>query len=328
MAEEVAAVELVACPGCGAALDPALLACPSCAALVHSTALKQLAARAQERQEAGDLSGALAAWREAIELLPDGAQQRAKVGEKIVELSRAVERGARPSGRGGWQAGAIGATTLGLLGKGKLLLAGLTKASTLWSMLLTFGVYFKLWGWKFALGFVATTYVHEMGHVMALRRYGLPASAPMFIPGIGALVRLKQHPATVTEDAQVGLAGPIWGLAAAATCWLVGRATGWQAWLAVARIAGYLNLFNLLPLGSLDGGRAFRALSRLQRVGALAAIGVAWWLSHSIMLPLVGIGALVRVAGDAPAEGHVPSFLEYVGLIAALSFLSTIAVGV
>src|SRR5439155_143942 len=83
-------------------------------------------------------------------------------------------------------------------------LLGLTKASTLFTMLLSAGVYWAAWGWKFALGVVLSIYVHEMGHVQALQRYGIKATAPMFIPGVGAVVRLKQYPAS-PRDARVGL---------------------------------------------------------------------------------------------------------------------------
>src|SRR3989454_12639768 len=81
-------------------------------------------------------------------------------------------------------------------------------------MLLSAGVYWAAWGWKFALGVVLSIYVHEMGHVQALQRYGIKATAPMFIPGVGAVVRLKQYPASPREDARVGLAGPLGGLGA------------------------------------------------------------------------------------------------------------------
>src|SRR6185295_6272463 len=118
--------------------------------------------------------------------------------------------------------GAVGAllakfkwVVLFLLGKGKILLAGLLKAPTFLSMALALGVYATAFGWKFALGLVVSIYVHEMGHVVWLRRYGIPATAPMFVPGLGAFVRLNQRPATVGEDARVGLAGPVWGAAAA-----------------------------------------------------------------------------------------------------------------
>ena len=82
-----------------------------------------------------------------------------------------------------WKFKAVG---LFLLTKGKLLLFGLSKGTTFFSMLAAIGVYWTIWGWKFALGFVLSIYIHEMGHVAAMRRFGLAATAPMFIPGFGA----------------------------------------------------------------------------------------------------------------------------------------------
>jgi hypothetical protein len=232
------------CARCATELAPTLLACPACGALVHAGELKRLAADAAEKQAAGDISGASAAWRCALDLLPDGTRQRAEVAARIAELSRALgspPSASSPSSRRAWLGGgAVGAALLGVLGKGKLLLLGLTKLTTLGSMLLAFGLYLTLWSWKFALGFVVSMYVHEMGHVFALRRYGIAATAPMFIPGVGALVRLKQHPATVAEDANVGLAGPIWGLAAAFVAFVIGLVSGGAIWTAIAQAAGLL----------------------------------------------------------------------------------------
>ncbi len=125
-----------------------------------------------------------------------------------------------------------------LLTKGKLLLLGLTKASTLFSMILSLGVYWQVFGWKWALGVVASIYVHEMGHVAMLRRYGIPATAPMFLPGIGAVIRSRFYPTDVVAEARVGLAGPIWGLGAAFTCFLIYRATDLAGlWAALGREA-------------------------------------------------------------------------------------------
>ena len=112
------------------------------------------------------------------------------------------------------------------LTKGKLVLLGLTKLNTLLSMLASIALYWALYGWKFGVGFVLSIYIHEMGHVTALAHYGIPASAPMFIPGFGAFVRLKAYPANPGEDARVGLAGPFWGLGAALVCMGIGVLTG------------------------------------------------------------------------------------------------------
>src|SRR5262249_58708968 len=100
------------------------------------------------------------------------------------------------------------------LTKGKLLLLGLTKLSTLFTMMGSLGVYWNWYGWKFALGMVLLIYIHEIGHVYELRKFGIKASAPVFLPGFGAVVLLPERPATSAQQGRVGLAGPLWGMRA------------------------------------------------------------------------------------------------------------------
>jgi Zn-dependent protease len=194
-------------------------------------------------------------------------------------------------------------------------------------MLASLGVYWAVWGWKFAAGVVASIYVHEIGHVSALRRYGIPASAPMFIPGLGAFIRSKQYPATPREDARVGLAGPLWGLFAAAACYGAHLGTGWSSLAAIARVGAWINLFNLLPIATLDGGRGFASQTRLQRgslAGLLAALWVATHEGLLLLLCLAAIGrALIGTRPDAPDWG---AFALYAGLAIALSFATLIPV--
>src|SRR5262249_19706981 len=149
--------------------------------------------------------------------------------------------------------------------KGKLLVFGLTKIGTLFSMMATLGLYWTRWGFAFALGFVVSIYIHEMGHVDALRRCGIAATPPMFVPGFGAFVRLKQRVLNPIEDARIGLAGPVWGLAAAIAAFAVGTITGGPVWFAIARTGAWINLFNLLPIWQLDGNRGLHAVGRAPR---------------------------------------------------------------
>ena len=96
-----------------------------------------------------------------------------------------------------------------------------------------FGVYWSIYGWPLALGLVVSIYIHEMGHVAMLRRLGIGASAPMFIPGVGALVMLKQRVDDPLTDAKIGLAGPVWGLGAAVAAFAAYLVTGAKIWLAI-----------------------------------------------------------------------------------------------
>ncbi len=360
------------CPDCGTELSPALLSCPRCRRLVHGDRLNQLAAAARQASAAGDVGAALGAWREALELLPPDSKQYATVTATVSALTREADaRGlkARPSAptskdaaasAGGSHkhhagsgvakaAGAAGAAALllwkfkfvavFLLTKAKLLLFGLTKASTFFSMLLSIGVYWAAFGWKFAVGLVLSIYVHEMGHVWMLTRYGMKATAPMFVPGLGAVIRLRQHPADPREDAMIGLAGPIWGLAAAAFCYAVYLATNWPAWAAVAQVGAWVNLFNLLPVWQLDGGRGFRALSRNYRWVVIGTIGAMLLVTHELspkkefegLLVILMIVGVIRVFADpekAPENGDKLSLALFVFLVVALSLLSEIRVPV
>jgi Zn-dependent protease len=121
---------------------------------------------------------------------------------------------------------------------------------------------YSLWfGWWFAVGFVILLFVHEMGHVFALRREGIKASAPMFIPFMGAVITSKSLGENALAEARVGLAGPVLGTAGALVCLIIGEATNSDFFRALAYIGFFLNLFNLLPIVPLDGGRAMAAMA-------------------------------------------------------------------
>lgn len=328
------------CQGCGTELAPALLACPGCGRLVHAATLEALATEARRHEEAERRPAAMASWRRALELLPPGSRQREQIERKLGVLGTGAPPALPPPGRGSrsarWLAslGVVGLllwkfkfVVVLVLTKAKLLVLGLTKAPTLLSMLASFGVYWAAWGWRFALGLLATMYVHEMGHVFALTRYGIRASVPMFVPGVGAFVRMDQYPVNPREDARVGLAGPLWGLIAALAAWGVSLAGGGAAWAATARASAWLNLFNLLPLGVLDGGRGFRSLTRVQRYAATAGLALAWAWSHEGLLALLFLVAAGRATmGKAPEEPDGVGLAQYVALVAALTALSGVPV--
>jgi Zn-dependent protease len=142
-----------------------------------------------------------------------------------------------------------------------LLLPKLKLFTTSASMLVSIGAYSLIWGWKFAVGFVLLLLVHELGHVIQLRREGIPASAPMFIPFLGALVAMKEMPKNAAAEARVGLAGPVLGSLASLVPLALYGLTGDELFKALAFVGFFLNLFNLLPVLPLDGGRAMAALS-------------------------------------------------------------------
>jgi len=302
-----------------------MVVCPACHALVHKEELQRLANEAEEKTRQGDRSGALVAWRRALELLPPQSRQHQVIASRVQTLSREIDE--KGSGNAGGSKWTLTGIALFIFAQGKLLLGGLTKASTLLSMLVSLGVYWATFGYKFAIGLLLSMYVHEMGHVAALRRYGIAMDAPMFVPGFGAFVRLKQYPVDAREDARVGLAGPLWGLGAALFVYGLAHLTQYSVLFAIARAGAWMNLFNLIPLGPLDGGRGFRALSRLQRLLAMGVIAIAWFFSSDGMLLVLLMAALFRVTQvDAPKQGDRIAFAQYVVLVIALTWLSTIRV--
>jgi Zn-dependent protease len=331
------------CPECGCELAPGLLACPRCARLLYGADLERLAASAKAAAQAGDTTGELTSWRRAIDLLPAGTTQREVIHDRMRALSAIVDGRQAPSAvrkrdpngktKAGAAAGAIGVALLkskallaALLANGKLLVLGLVKLPTLLSMLVYAG-FLRGAGAAFALGLVASIYVHEIGHVAALRRYGIEASAPMFVPGFGALVRMKQYPTDAHEEARTGLAGPLWGLFAAAVAATLGFALHSQTALSVASLGATINCFNLIPVWQLDGSRGLRALSRVERAAVAAAGVVAGVAFHQWMPAIVGLVAGGRAFGkDETPEGDRRMALLFATLIVAHAAIGTLPI--
>jgi Zn-dependent protease len=159
------------------------------------------------------------------------------------------------------------------------------------SMLVSVAAYAWIWGWRFAVGFVLLLFVHEIGHVLELRRQGVPATAPLFIPFLGAVVGMKQMPHDVWREAQVALAGPILGSLGAAGVWAAGEALDSDLLVALAFTGFLLNLFNLLPIVPLDGGRAVAAIHpALWAVGLLGLVGLTILAPNPILILVLVLG--------------------------------------
>lgn len=157
------------------------------------------------------------------------------------------------------------------------------------SALVSVGAYALIWGWSFAAGFVVLLFVHEMGHVLQLRREGIPASAPFFIPFVGALVAMKRMPDDAAAEARVGLAGPVLGSLGVLVPLSLWGITGDEFFQALTFVGFVLNLFNLLPVLPLDGGRAMAALSPWVWVAGLAGLAalMVFWFSPILILVLI-----------------------------------------
>jgi Zn-dependent protease len=210
---------------------------------------------------------------------------------------------------------AIGALLAKLAGSLKgllLLLPKLKILTTSGSMLVSVAAYSLLWGWKFAVGFVLLLLVHEMGHVIQLRREGIPASAPLFIPFMGAVVGARSLGDDAAAEARVGLAGPVLGSLAAAALLPVYSATGDEFWRALAFTGFFLNLFNLLPVVPLDGGRAMAAMSPwiwLLGLGVLAVL--AFTFPNPIILIILLLAVLETYRRYKQRKSNDPAIKAY-----------------
>jgi len=163
------------------------------------------------------------------------------------------------------------------------------------SMILMIGVYAMMYGWQWAVGFVLLLLIHECGHLLAARRLGLPVSAPMFIPFMGAIIVLKEAPKNAWIEAQVGIGGPLLGSAGAVFCYAIYMVTHQPLFAALAYTGFFLNLFNLAPIGFLDGGRIVTALSPwLWLVGTAVMVGMLF-LHFNLIVLLILIMSLPRL---------------------------------
>jgi len=201
------------------------------------------------------------------------------------------------------------------------------------TMLLMIWVYTMRWGWKFAVGFVLLLLVHECGHLLAARKFGLKVGAPIFIPFMGAFIALKEAPRNAWMEACVGIGGPLLGSFGALICNLRGDLFGAPIFFALAWFGYFLNLFNLTPVGMLDGGRIVTAMSRwLWLPGFALLLWFGWnypnfvvWLLVFLSLPRIFSLFRKRTEEEeryftvTPAQRWAISIL-YFGLIAALIF--------
>jgi Zn-dependent protease len=227
---------------------------------------------------------------------------------------------------------------LALLKWGKALLLLLPKAKLLTtsaSMLVSVGAYALIWGWKFAVGFVALLFLHELGHYIQLRREGVKPSGMVFIPFLGAAVGTRSLGGSALAEARVGLAGPILGSLATAALLPIAGATDDDFWRALAFTGFFLNLFNLLPVVPLDGGRAMAAMAPWMwfvGFGAIVLLVFLWPNPILILIALLGGYETYRrwKQRKAGEEGNADYYrvkplhralvaLVYVGLIVALA---------
>jgi len=232
----------------------------------------------------------------------------------------------------GW----LGVVLAFALGKFKFLLIGLKlmKFSSIITMLVSIWAYSNIWGWPFAAGFVLLIVVHELGHGIVMRMMGIPAGAPTFIPFVGAVIAMKGRPRNAYVEAMVAFGGPVLGSLAAALCLLLAWLLQSDFWMSLAFSGFMINLFNLLPISPLDGGRIVGAFNRwMWAVGFVIGIP-AFLATKSPLLFLILIVGLLGLLGrrhepagyfDIPAPVKRKIAVAYFLLAAILASAATLS---
>lgn len=196
--------------------------------------------------------------------------------------------------------GPVGVGIIALFAKFKFALLAVLKflpllLKTGGTMIVSIWIYAMFWGVWFAVGFVLLLFVHECGHLLAAKRFGLKVGAPMFIPFIGAVILLKESPRNAWIESVVGIGGPLLGSAGALLCEVLYLATGNLMFRGLAHTGFFLNLFNLMPIGFLDGGRIVTALSPWLWLVGLVVLVFLTITRFNFILLLILLASLPRL---------------------------------
>jgi Zn-dependent protease len=322
------------CRNCAQALPSGSLVCARCHALVHADELDRLAASAKELEAKNEFRLAREEWLKALPLLPPEAAQALWIRDHARELlTKTLDpltpapAGAQPKSQLAKKLGPLAPIAV-LLAKSKTILLAIFKLKFLLSFFAFIGLYWALWGPKFGIGFALLILIHELGHFVDIKRRGLPAEMPVFLPGLGAYVKWQALGVSLETRAAVSLAGPLAGWLAAAVCAAIWLKTRDPFWASLARVGAFLNILNLIPIWILDGGQAATALSKLERIWLLSAGLVLWLLLGEGIFFLVAAGAAYRLfTKDMPAKSSPTSLAYYLGVLAFLALILYIVPG-
>ena len=315
---------LVVCKRCSHPLAQDAVVCGECHALIHSEELDRIAAAAKEFEAHGQLRAASEMWRSALVLLPASSNQADWIRNHARQLElAAMAAEAEQKSRSKWarRLGPLAPVAI-FLAKAKAFLFAIFKAKFLFSLAAFVAVYWGLFGIRFGIGFAALILIHEMGHYIDIRRRGLPADMPVFLPGLGAYVRWHALGVSDETRAEVSLAGPLAGLLASLACAVIWWKTGDALWAALARAGAWLNILNLIPIWILDGGQALGVLSRNARVALLCGCLVLWIALGEGVFFLVAAGLVYRLfTKDLPAQPSVRVAAYFAGLLVVLGLI-------
>ena len=271
-------------------------------------------------EEHGEPQKALEAWQRALALIPDDAEQKKWVRDKIQSLELAASVATEKQSAWAKKLGPLAPIAI-FLAKSKFLLT-LFKLKSLLSLATFVAFYWTLYGMKFGIGFAVLILVHEMGHYIDIKRRGLPAEMPMFLPGFGAYVKWAAMGVSLATQAAVSLAGPLAGLIGAAVCALLWWQTKDGLWAVLASSSAILNALNLTPVWVLDGGKAFVALDKTERIVILAAGVVLFFALEEKIFLLVAAGATYRLfTKDLPPQSSRATLAYFLAVMAGLGLV-------
>lgn len=295
------------------------LSCPQCHALVHAKELEKLSAEARALEELGEFRKAREHWMKLLEYLPQESNQSEWVRGQVKKLEWAKDTAATPEKRHEWarKLGPLAPIAIALA-KSKTLLA-IFNLKFLVSLAAFMGLYWQLYGLRFGVGFAVTILIHEMGHFIDIKRRGLPADMPVFLPGFGAYVRWQAIGVSARTRAAVSLAGPLAGCIAATACLVLWWKTGNGVWSALARATAWLNVMNLIPVWVLDGGQAAHALDKAERLVLLTGCIILWAVFSEKVFLLVALGAGYRLfTKNMPPHPSRPTIAYFLAVLTAL----------
>ena len=323
--------QIHSCPSCSHWLPDGTLACPDCQTLTYGRHLSELAHSAKQLEQEGKWPEARDRWRSTLVWLPESTEQAASIRSHIGQIDTRLE--AEEARKAKWtkRLGPFAPVFFFLL-KLKSAFLLLFKLKFLIGLFAFFGMYWVLGGWRFALGFTISIMIHEMGHYVAVKRRGLKADLPMFIPGMGAYVRWYAMGVSREDLAAISLAGPVYGLGASVLCLALAWTLHSVLFLLLANIGAWYNLFNLTPVFFFDGAQATYALSRMQR-GLLAATSLLFFAltvadatAHrggtQFVFLFVALGMGWRCfTNDAPEQPHTRTLIVFLSLVLLLGFM-------
>jgi Zn-dependent protease len=311
------------CPQCGHSLLPGATACPECHTLIYGADLNALAREAKALEAKGDYGQAREVWNRSLPLLPHDSKQAEWIRDHVRALEvahpgreQASAQGNHPIAR---KLGPIAPLAI-LLAKSKGLLLAIFKLKFLFSFFMFIVVYAGLFGWRYGVGIGVSILIHEMGHYIDIKRRGLPAEMPVFLPGLGAYVQWDAMGVTKRQRAQISLAGPLAGWIAAACCYVFYTHTHQPVWAALARTGAVLNVLNLVPVWFLDGAKAVDALGQVERMGLLAVALGLWLYTGENIFVFVVAGLVWRLfTKDKPAADDWSTWAYFVAVLLALA---------